>query len=306
VISGAGAGWTFQLDGDWEAGDYLEISVAPNSYPIGIAGVNCATPYFPPGVNEEQWGLSNYIGFSAVNEGATEVESEWGGGGAAPTFDVSVEDVIECSQLTGTNSYNSLRLTLTNSGNGNAAQKATVRVGWSTNPPPYQANPVLFDVGFGTPVGPAFFSGVASPGGAFAVDSTVTVVGQTPSANNPRDTLVRNTASDNVSGAISEFKITENVPHGLPPLWVNGTVTLLNENDPGSVCLEIRNTSVGNELNWASVPGWAVDIGASAASNSAAAGPRPVVLESGPEGIDTILRLPVESASNKTPTVWTT
>ncbi len=40
----------------------------------------------------------------------------------------------------------------------------------------------------------------------------MTVIGERPSANSPRSTLVRNTATDNVGGPISEFKITENYP----------------------------------------------------------------------------------------------
>lgn len=301
VISGAGAGWTFELDGDWVAGEYLDINVAPNTYPLNIPGNQCATPVWPPGVNQELSDLANYVGFSQVNTNSTTVESVFPGGGSAPTFTVSVQNAIQCSPVTGTTSFATLRLTATNSGNGNAAQKATVHVGWSTNPPPYQANPVLFDVGFGTPVGLVHFTSGGPLGGA-AVEPTVNVVGQKPSANEPRGTLVRNTATDLVSGAIPEFKITENWVNALPPAYANPTVNLLNSSAPGTVCVEIQNSNQGNALVFSKAPAWAVDVGASAASNSAAAGPRSVSLENG----GALLNLPVEASSNKAPTVWTT
>ncbi len=211
---GNGAGWTFQIDGDWDAGDTFTVSVAPSDYD-GSAGVNCMVPYNPQGVNQSHPDESNYIGFSQYNTTQNVAQSSWFPAGPAPVFQISVTDPIPCTGDAEPTSYRTLVLTAANNGNGQASQKATVSIGWSqftAQPPSPLYGPVLFDVGFGATTGPAHFTG-----SGFAVESSVTVTGERPSANNPRSTLVRNTATDVVGGPIAEFKIDENVVSALPP-----------------------------------------------------------------------------------------
>ena len=146
-------------------------------------------------------------------------------------------------------------------------------------------------------------------------------MGETPSANNPRTTLVRNTATDEVGGPISEFKITEGPSNSLPPndgtpatnpatsdTWPTGQPThQVQAAAPGFVCLSIDERPgfalAFNPTATSGVftnPGWSVTPSAGSAGNSAAAGDAKVVNNG-----QTVV-LPVTSPSNSlTGAVWT-
>ncbi|GMU77274.1 MAG: hypothetical protein AMXMBFR46_00750 [Acidimicrobiia bacterium] len=306
---GGGAGWSFQIQGDWDAGDTFDVTVAPGDYD-GTPGVNCMVPYNPQGVNQSHPDESNYVGFSGLNNTNTVAQTSTSPVAPAPVFSISVLNQIPCTGDAEPASYATLRLTATNNGAGQANQMASVSIGWSefASPPPNAIyGPVLFDVGFGATTGPAHFTG-----SGFAVESSVTVTGERPSANNPRSTLVRNTATDLVGGPIAEFKIDENVASALPPwdgytAWPPNPATedltrhLIDANPPGKVCLGIDNNS-GNGLVFGATPGWSVNPGASSAGNSASAGGSATALRAG----NTVAELPVNIASNKPVTQWTT
>ncbi len=90
--SGAGAGWTFTIQGDWDVGDTFTVSVDPGTY-AGTKGVQCQVPYEPLGVNQSEPDVANYIGFSGFDGDEVDppvVESTFPAG-PAPTFDIYVD-----------------------------------------------------------------------------------------------------------------------------------------------------------------------------------------------------------------------
>jgi len=244
-ISGAGATWVFRISGNWKEGDTYSINVQPNTYPFNVGGGNCGTPLIPPGVNQSTIDFANYVGFhnvANVSDGPILYQSSYTSG-EAPQVTFAMDDSIGCSNFTGTTSYATLNIILTNSGNGQAGQTAEIIIGRSFDEGTgdWEDGPVLFDVGYGATTGPAHFTGHFCPAQngnpvtckktgntdpddqwvnatqTFDVASSVTVTGQRPSANNPRTTLVRDTRTDWVAGPISEFKISEDVVNALPP-----------------------------------------------------------------------------------------
>ena len=206
--SGAGAGFTFPVD-SWAAGNNIDISVAPSS------GANCATQV-PFGVNQSQDDPANYVGFSDFTDSSTvfapTVFSN-GGGPNPPTFTVTELNQIPCSGNETPITFQTLRLTFTNNPSSSSNSIYQVFVGASSafNGILQQA-PILYDVGWGAATG-AVRTTVA---GAASIVSGVTVTGQTPQANVPASGLVRDSASDAVGGAISNFTVTENIPGAVP------------------------------------------------------------------------------------------
>ncbi|HEX3794980.1 MAG TPA: hypothetical protein VHV57_10820, partial [Acidimicrobiales bacterium] len=346
--TGVAAGWSFSLADNWKAGDELEITLAPSS------GADCRTPQ-PEGVNQSHDDPSNYVGFADFNpadDGAGNRNSVVGpavydltDGQTPPVIEESETGAINCDNgpgATDTDSplahgsvpfttYSTLVLTFGNNGANNGSH-ITINVGLglsvaiedllSGSP----AAPVLLNAGFGASTGAVTASGSYIPDGftpsaaaplppAVTVASDATIVGETPAANNPRTGLVRDTSTDAVSGAISNFTITENAANTLPstndvgninPGVTQNPVPVLAEDEmvaapvPGFACVVIDNHD-GSNISWGNVAAgaWTASPGASQASFSAQAGAASVVNDG------YTLQLPVTNTSNVSSTVWT-
>ena len=204
-------GWIFSLPDNWTAGSEITITAAPAS------GANCSTPV-PYGLNQDQPNPSNYVGFADFMAATPQVPvpavSTVGGGGTAPNITVSETGAISCADNSNnTNTYSTLVLHFNNNGDANGST-FTVGLGWSfgsnnTN----LAEPVTMNTGFGATVGPVIFTAT----NAGTVQSGLTVSGEAPAANNPRVALTRDSGTDAIGGAISNFTITENTVAALPP-----------------------------------------------------------------------------------------
>jgi putative cell wall-binding protein len=337
TITGAGAALHFDVP-SWSAGEQIRITVAPDDK--GHAGQQCATNDQPEGVNQSDPQAGNYVGFSRIAQylGAPDTPDATNGHGVVPPlvdgagipngphFSFSQTDFIDCSWYkTGGNplgaagdgslplpgnvqpsladgAFATLVLTFTDSGSNGSV---TLGQGVSQSPLPDASGPLLYDVGFGAATGPVhvFVNGDEVP-------SNVTVVGQTPSANNPPSPLTRNTATDFVSGPVSEFKI-DDIGNALPPNdgtlasnpmpvnTFNPLTHTLQASAPGGVCLVMDNGQ-NNSLGFNLGPnGWSVTNNAGTSGFSAAAGSASV-FDNGRS-----VFLPVVSASNG-PATWTT
>lgn len=339
-ITGSTAALTFTLP-SWSIGDQIAITVAPND---GVhAGAQCKTNPQPEGVNQSDNQDGNYVGFAKLATYLDNNEDQNGSGvtpplvdstgvGAAPHFSFSQAGLIPCSlRDNGGNTeplgaagegiptdlndpqpsiadgaYTTLILTATNSGSNGTV---TLGQGVAQTPLPDASGPILLDVGLGAATGPVHFFV-----GSTEIPSLATVIGQTPSANNPPSKLIRSTANDFVSGpngtAISEFKITEpgnslppsdgTLPANPQPLnQFNPYTHTLQASAPGAVCLVIDNGQ-GNNLGLGlGANGWSVTNNAGTSGFSAAAGSAAV------QGGGAALKLPVTSQSNG-PATWTT
>ena len=203
--------------------------------------------------------------------------------------------------------YATLVLTFTDSGSNGSV---TLGQGVSQAPLPDASGPILYDVGFGAATGPVHL--FVNDGGVDLgeIPSNATVVGQTPSANNPPSPLTRSTATDLVGGPVSEFRITETgnmlppndgtrASNPMPVNTFNPYTHTLQASAPGGVCLVMDNGQ-GNSLGFGlGANGWSVTNNAGTAGFSAAAGSASV-LDAGNS-----VFLPVVSQSNG-PATWTT
>jgi len=335
-ITGAGAALSFNVP-SWTAGETIAISVAPDDG--GLAGQQCATNPQPGGVNQTDAQSGNYVGFSKLatylgtgtgntDDGHGVVPPLVDGAGIpnGPHFTFSQTGLIPCSTSSTGNplgtagdgslplpavaqpslsdgAYTTLVLTFTDSGSNGTV---TLGQGVSQSPLPDASGPLLFDVGFGATTGPVHLS----VDGVGEIPSNVTVVGQTPSAYNPPSPLTRNTATDFVSGPVSEFKIAD-AGNSLPPNdgtlasnpqpinTFNPLTHTLQASAPGGVCLVLDNGQ-HNSLNFdLGANGWSVSANAGTAGFSAAAGSAVV------DDNNSSVFLPVTSQSNA-PATWTT
>jgi len=332
-ITGAGAALHFNVP-SWTAGESVTLDAFPDDH--GDAGKQCATTGQPEGVNQSDEQLGNYVGFSklatyldtpqtpatANGSGVTPPLVDGAGIPNGPHFTITVENLIPCSTAnplgdagTGvptdpTNpqpsisdgTYRTLRLTFLDSGSNGSV---TLGQGVSQAPLPDASGPILYDVGFGASTGPVhlFLNEGAE------IPSNVTVVGQTPAANNPPSPLTRSTSSDLVAGPISQFTI-DDPGNSLPPNdgtaasnpmgpnTFNPYTHTLQASAPGAVCLVIDNRQ-GNHLGFGDGVGWSVTNNAGTSGNSAAAGSAEVV------NGGSSLFLPVVSQANKAAT-WST
>jgi putative cell wall-binding protein len=329
-ITGAAAALHFDVP-SWSPGEQIRITLAPDDN--GDAGAQCTTNGQPQGVNQSTPQAGNYVGFANIEQylgtesddghGVTPPLVDGAGIPNGPHFTFSQEDFIPCSEanplgdagdgslpLPGNvqpsladGSWATLVLTFTDSGSNGSV---TLGQGVSQAPLPDASGPLLYDVGFGAATGPVhvFVSGIGE------IPSNATVVGQTPSANNPPSALTRNTATDQVAGAISEFKITETgnmlppndgtrASNPMPVNTFNPITHTLQASAPGAVCLVIDNGQ-GNSLGFGlGANGWSVTNNAGTSGFSAAAGSA-AVLDAGNS-----IFLPVVSQSNG-PATWTT
>ena len=278
LVDSSGTTAAFEFDvPTWKAGTSLDITVAPND--AGHPGLQCATTPQPMGVNQSTPQAGNYVGFAQPRRG---LENGTGnvvfppivdsvGVPPGPQFTITYHNEIPCSSAdplgdglpnsVADPSFATLRLTFQNSG---ANGHVFLGQGVAQDPLPEEpADPAGCGLRRRARPGPLLPERQRHGCGRGPLPSAATVVGQDPIANDPPSSLQRNSASDAVSGPISEFMIVENVANALPPtdgtppnnpmgpnqflVGNNQSVHNLRASASGAVCLVIDNGQ-GNDL----------------------------------------------------------